>query len=1508
MQNKSNCEKNVPLEELHFGGVHGEMYTPQVEFPPNQLGGDSEDGSSNRARTNRVDALQMIKTNEVSLFESQNDTMSNKLKNLHILGDHAGVGVTEMDRPNSIEVTQDRIVNPYPAGGIHSNILNLYNGEYRTGELPSGVTSLQMLEGEAHAEDTLVLNKRDEPINQLDSWGDYNFFNSGMPHQGHIETAFCLGKGDTNFFARVTGRDTPPGEYPMRDVPSMGIPNRGEETTLNNIHKRECSFDTWERSPPDEFDIWGYHYIGGGGTHVKSPLLNERTHYYNVKFGGEDEDDMGTVPKGGCFSTLTNKCDRCSSGGALQGDCSEEGREKLLSLNHLSSYEDNPMFYEEREETQMGLNLGRVPAGPIECPTETVQYHKGEEQPDDTILLNTVNYLHGGDKNPCYEYAPVGGNYKGEPFILQSHVSEMASTDGASKNTFDFPLVEGIHMNDTNLLKRKQESVKMRLKGDLHEEGHGDDSLRIRTSGFPNERLNRLCIGNQLDSRLDGGEVSTGEKTFCRIKTDRGRNEYPRGENKRLNQRGEDKLGLQICDLLGCTPRISALYGGDEETGGEDPKGENPQRMVDHFPFIRGTKKEDRLPHADTYQLNEFLIVDPPYFIGNKLINPTEKNPRKLIRCEDMHWGESTSGRDTHNAQTKRINENQLIRVENMFEEDTVDVVRSSEGVAAPKLMLGDHKGGDTHNRGELNRLTSNRSEEHIMTPPFATNHVLKTHIFRDGMLYDPNEEATVGKRSTFPPVVTSVVPNREGCLASLVSSNTKQFQCKSPDLSIDQKISTTHIGRDASGGNRMEKVPYKESGRCTEEEERGMFKDPFLYTTRGENPWAFQQKEDIFTNNRTEMNKSQLTYTQRLFASPYRHEEKGTLQNATLGNARTGDDERKESHSDGTVSPSPGDKPWGNNPLTLSLPISKADKGLHTTCNNIIMERAIPRATYARRTTNVGESRNALKDSNVNLLKCFRMNFERGRSSTVGSARLGVGDYTRMRSIGRVSNRRTPLRGDFALRPTDGDVTQKSNLFESVDAFFYNFKKSGGSSGGEYDQVEGHTVGGNAPACSSVKTTTTNTNCTQGWTTLKGEDNHHACLHEKEANKEDQHSPLHFPNVEEEKLPKEEFPPLYEKDGADAEKEEKTILTIQWNIKKISLLCSSDNYFVVSPEYKTETLINEFFILLNINQDVQILVENSFDLLFSYTGFCDILFSVTCGKYQKKFCFYDFSTIPWFGFNKWGILKNCMENDSISITVDIHDIRRKDSLRDVFLTNVIASMRSNNGSFHFKEGTPTSSSATVVEEKKPSSSSMIGTPSATGVTSSSSLDAGRHKCFFPHSTPKMSDSYNKLVNPNFKRRHTGSMHTASTRQNTIQWQNRQTSVNNYNGKITNQQNHKTNRETNTTPTVTQTHGNKLYKVTKKNVNTEKTIEVCSPFERNHGGNSVQPQGCQEGTLPKGTPGSGANGCANQPIAQLECPPQMKKKENPFRKDPPQDASQNKELPTREGKSVQGGG
>lgn len=136
IQNKLSSEKNVhrgevPREELHVREGQREMYTPQVEFSTNQWGSDSKDNSTNRTRTNRIDALDMIKTNEVSLLESINDTMGSRLKNINALHVQSGVGASEGDKPNLIESMQDRIVNPEPATDIHNNILNLYNSDYR---------------------------------------------------------------------------------------------------------------------------------------------------------------------------------------------------------------------------------------------------------------------------------------------------------------------------------------------------------------------------------------------------------------------------------------------------------------------------------------------------------------------------------------------------------------------------------------------------------------------------------------------------------------------------------------------------------------------------------------------------------------------------------------------------------------------------------------------------------------------------------------------------------------------------------------------------------------------------------------------------------------------------------------------------------------------------------------------------------------------------------------------------------------------------------------------------------------------------------------------------------------------------------------------------------------------------------------------------------------------------------------------------------------------------------
>ncbi|KJP85092.1 hypothetical protein AK88_05283 [Plasmodium fragile] len=1441
MSNKSSSEKNahlgqVPPEELHLGGVHHVIYT-------HQWGGDSEDASTNRARNNRVDAMDMIKTNEVSLYESLNDSTCNKLKNIHVLYDQEGVGTSGRERPNSIAARHNTIVEPGLDTDVPNHILNSYNRKYRAGQLPSGVTSLHMLEGETHAEDTLVINKRDdfeqtscgdgdrdESFNEFYSWGDYNFFNRGMEPQRHIETAFCLGTRDTNCFSRVTGGASPPMCLP---------PNKGKDVTPNHLHKRECSFDQSERSPHDAYERSGYHYIAGGAPHVKSFLMNEQTHLCNVKLNGEEEHgEMGAASKGGYFPPLTNKCGRCSSSGVLRGGCFEQGREKLLTLNHLSGYEDNAMVYGQTEGTHMRLNLSRVPPAPIAQPAAQVHHHEEgkrhrQEEAEDTMLLDTVHYPHSRGKNPRYEYPSLGGGYKGESVLLSSRDPQMENTKGPStKDMFDFPPVQAIHMNDTHMLRRQQGSVHIPLEGNLNEEGHDEGELmRLRTKGFPpNEDLNRFCIENELGIHLNQRQVSTGEQTFRTLQTDRGRNEFPSADGKRLSEHDEEKLDPQICDLFRCTSRVSTFYGGD-------PRGENP------LPFIRGTKHAHRLPPSNTYQLNEFIMVNPPpsYFSGNELVteqsrrdnnHPTEKN-----HCEDMHWGESTLKRDTH-----KTNEHDLIRVENMFQEGTVDVVRSGS------------EGGDTNKQEKLNQWRCNKREENVMSPPFTTNHALKRQPCRGGMLFDHNEEETVGeKRGSFSSIVTPGVSCHAGCLPRVVVSNsTNQSPQKPPHLPPDMQIGSTHMGADTSGGNGMEQVPYEENGRCTQGgEERGVFKDPLLYSSSsssirgGENPWAFQRKREIFTNNRTELSKNELTYRGGLFASPYRHEAKGTIHNLTRASAsREGDEghegsgeeaRREDACHDGTAPTSSGEKAWGNNPLALSLPMWKADKGCspggqkNTACEGIYKDKPIPRVTYSRRITNVGEPRNALKDNNVNLLTYFKMNFERGGFASVGSARVGVGGCSGVNTIGRTTDKRTPLQKDLALRPTThARVAEKSNLFESVDAFVYNFKQSGVvSSGGESHQVEGRTGGVvnvdpdcqvNARGGGSGNDVTTN-NCTKGRKIMK-EDNDLTCVQKGEGKTEAQH--LHA--EEEEKLMGQTCTPVYEKkeqDGADEradERGEKVILTIQWNIKKISLLCSSDNYFVVSPEYKTETGINEFFILLNIHNDMRILVENSFDLLFSYTGFCDILFSVTCGTHQKKFCSYDFSTVPWFGFNKWGTLKNCMQNDSMSITVDIHEIRRKDcSLKEVFLNNVISSMRSNNGSFYFKEGTSNSSS---VREKKNNqvSSSIIAAPSATATNTaatSSPLDTEHHrrshKCFFPQNTQNKSDSFNKVADTNVKRRHhTGSIHMVSTRPSALQCKNKQTNLNSWHGKITSQENLRTNKETN--PTT----GNKLYKVMKK--------------------------------------------------------------------------------------------
>ncbi|KYN97728.1 hypothetical protein PRSY57_1026300 [Plasmodium reichenowi] len=139
-------------------------------------------------------------------------------------------------------------------------------------------------------------------------------------------------------------------------------------------------------------------------------------------------------------------------------------------------------------------------------------------------------------------------------------------------------------------------------------------------------------------------------------------------------------------------------------------------------------------------------------------------------------------------------------------------------------------------------------------------------------------------------------------------------------------------------------------------------------------------------------------------------------------------------------------------------------------------------------------------------------------------------------------------------------------------------------------------------------------------------------------------------------------------------------ILTMIWNINNISLLTGSKNNFVVSPEFQTNTKIKEFFILFNMNN--QNVVQNKncvdyyIDILFSYTGFCDIIFSVTCGIYRKKYTCYNISTIPWFGYKNWGVLKNCMKKDMVSIRIDIHDIKEKNEIKEIYLNNIISQIK----------------------------------------------------------------------------------------------------------------------------------------------------------------------------------------------------------------------------------------
>lgn len=119
------------------------------------------------------------------------------------------------------------------------------------------------------------------------------------------------------------------------------------------------------------------------------------------------------------------------------------------------------------------------------------------------------------------------------------------------------------------------------------------------------------------------------------------------------------------------------------------------------------------------------------------------------------------------------------------------------------------------------------------------------------------------------------------------------------------------------------------------------------------------------------------------------------------------------------------------------------------------------------------------------------------------------------------------------------------------------------------------------------------------------------------------------------------------------------SILTIQWNVNNLSYLYLNKTGYVVSPEYNTHTDLNRFFILLLINNTPKTNPsEFSVGIFFTYTGCCDIVFSVHCGIYSKVNVTYNLTMVPWFGFKNWGVLKHCVHDDSISITIRIHEIR----------------------------------------------------------------------------------------------------------------------------------------------------------------------------------------------------------------------------------------------------------
>ncbi|SCL92887.1 conserved Plasmodium protein, unknown function [Plasmodium berghei] len=379
--------------------------------------------------------------------------------------------------------------------------------------------------------------------------------------------------------------------------------------------------------------------------------------------------------------------------------------------------------------------------------------------------------------------------------------------------------------------------------------------------------------------------------------------------------------------------------------------------------------------------------------------------------------------------------------------------------------------------------------------------------------------------------------------------------------------------------------------------------------------------------------------------------------------------------------------------------------------------------------------SKDESKYSGINLLKCFKINFEKGKCLHIGNNINVVNNDKQQEFIikkrvysksgeqtedNRNGNNNNHNNNNSSSSSSNNNM--KSNLLESVGTFFHNFRNNSNS---PYKETYKNTHF-NYELFKKDKTLNDNSRIDKQGNKdkmIRAETNDNSGSGEKKViqsieylniNKSPKNNDVniykeikektessYINNKEEQcKSTKDKLKPnLCEKNNNNflinennsknyniKENSEKILLTIQWNVKKISLLCSSENNYVVSPEFKTETIINDFFILLNINNKLNFSYNNYIDLLFSYTGFCDIIYSVTCGIYKKKYCFYNYSTFPWFGYNNWGVLKNCINNDSISIKIDIHEIIKKNNnVKDIYINNIISSFKGKENPVYFK-------------------------------------------------------------------------------------------------------------------------------------------------------------------------------------------------------------------------------